>query len=62
MTRSTLMQYFEWYLPADHDHWNRLKNDAPHLKELGISHVWTLPAFKATGPDDVGYGIYDLFD
>ncbi|MGS4786304.1 alpha-amylase [Streptococcus sp. P25B114] len=62
MTRSTLMQYFEWYLPADHDHWNRLKNDAPHLKELGISHVWTPPAFKATGPDDVGYGIYDLFD
>lgn len=62
MTRSTLMQYFEWYLPADHNHWNHLKNDAPHLKQLGISHVWMPPAFKATGPEDVGYGIYDLFD
>ena len=62
MTRPTMMQYFEWYLPADGKHWENLKNDAIHLKEIGISHIWMPPAFKATGKEDVGYGIYDLFD
>ncbi|MFZ1757759.1 MAG: alpha-amylase [Streptococcus suis] len=62
MTRPTMMQYFEWYLPADGKHWENLKNDASHLKEIGISHIWMPPAFKATGKEDVGYGIYDLFD
>ena len=30
------MQYFEWYLPDDGQHWNRLAMDAPNLaiKEL----------------------------
>lgn len=58
----TLMQYFEWYLPADGKHWQRLAEDAQHLKDLGISMVWLPPAFKGTGPEDVGYGVYDLYD
>lgn len=58
----TLMQYFEWELPDDGKHWQRLKEDAPHLAEKGISFVWMPPAFKATGTNDVGYGVYDLFD
>ena len=62
MTNATLMQYFEWYLPADGQHWQRLADDASHLKDLGISMVWLPPAFKGTGPDDVGYGVYDLYD
>ncbi|WP_032801422.1 alpha-amylase family glycosyl hydrolase, partial [Streptococcus sobrinus] len=62
MTNSTLMQYFEWYLPADGKHWQRLTDDAQHLKDIGISMVWLPPAFKGTGPEDVGYGIYDLYD
>ena len=37
-------------------------NDAEHLANLGISHVWMPPAFKATNEKDVGYGVYDLFD
>lgn len=61
-TNQTLMQYFEWYLPNDGQHWNRLAGDAPHLAELGITQVWMPPAFKATNSNDVGYGIYDLFD
>ncbi len=57
-----MIQYFEWYLPDDGKHWQRLKEDAKHLKEIGISLVWMPPATKATGTNDVGYGIYDLYD
>lgn len=62
MNNQTLMQYFEWYLPHDGQHWTRLTDDAEHLANLGISHVWMPPAFKATNEKDVGYGVYDLFD
>lgn len=62
MTNQTAMQYFEWYLPSDGQHWNHLAEDAQHLSDLGISHVWMPPAFKGTNKDDVGYGVYDLFD
>ena len=62
MTNQTVMQYFEWYLPSDGQHWNHLAEDAQHLSDLGISHVWMPPAFKGTNKDDVGSGVYDLFD
>ena len=62
MENQTLMQYFEWYLPSDGQHWSRLAADAPHLADLGIRKVWMPPAFKATSANDVGYGVYDLFD
>lgn len=62
MKNQTAFQYFEWYLPSDGQHWNRLAADAEHLAGLGISHVWMPPAFKATNDKDVGYGVYDLFD
>ena len=62
MENQTLMQYFEWYLPNDGQHWNRLAKEAPHLASKGIRKVWMPPAFKATSSNDVGYGIYDLFD
>ena len=55
MTNQTAMQYFEWYLPSDGQHWNNLAKDAQHLADLGISHVWMPPAFKATNENDVGY-------
>ena len=58
MKNQTLMQYFEWYLPHDGQHWTRLTDDAEHLANLGISHVWMPPAFKATNEKDVGYGVY----
>lgn len=62
MENQTLMQYFEWYLPDDGQHWNRLTEDAPNLAAKGIRKVWMPPAFKGTGSNDVGYGVYDLFD
>ena len=59
---SLLMQYFEWYLPNDGKHWQRLKEDVDHLVEIGVDNIWFPPVFKATSTDDVGYGIYDLWD
>ncbi|EHJ51592.1 alpha-amylase [Streptococcus macacae] len=62
MTNETMMQYFEWYLPDDGKHWQHLAEDAEHLKAIGITKVWLPPAFKGTSSNDVGYGVYDLFD
>ena len=54
MENQALMQYFEWYLPSDGQHWSRLAADAPHLADLGIRKIWMPPAFKATSANDVG--------
>lgn len=57
-----MLQAFEWYLPDDGQHWQRLKEAAPALKAMGVGGVWIPPCCKATGTNDVGYGIYDLWD
>ena len=59
----TLLQAFEWYLPDDSQHWNKLKVLAPSFSNLGVTLVWLPPAYKgAGGVHDVGYGVYDLYD
>ncbi|AJY74663.1 alpha-amylase [Paenibacillus beijingensis] len=58
----TMMQFFEWYVEADGNHWNRLKERAPELKQRGIDSVWIPPVTKSQSTDDNGYGIYDLYD
>lgn len=59
----TMMQYFEWYYPSDGSLWNKLKNEAQNLKNLGITSVWLPPAYKAHGGvNNVGYAAYDLYD
>ena len=58
----TMMQYFEWYLPNDGLWWKRCTAKAPHLSELGITDIWLPPAYKGTSQEDVGYGVYDLYD
>lgn len=62
MPNPTMMQYFEWEMPSQHDHWQRLSHDVDHLKAMGISHLWLPPASKAVASQDVGYGIYDPYD
>ncbi|MBW6409373.1 alpha-amylase [Clostridium weizhouense] len=59
----TMMQYFEWHYPNDGSLWNKLKEESKELKGVGITSLWIPPAYKgAKGIDDVGYGIYDLYD
>lgn len=58
-----MMQFFHWYTPADGSLWNQLSDEAQSLAEVGITAVWLPPAYKgAAGPEDTGYGVYDLFD
>lgn len=56
------MQYFEWNLPNDGKFWTRLKEDARHLHEIGVTSVWIPPAYKADEQQDEGYAVYDVFD
>jgi len=62
MDNYIIMQYFEWFLPADQKHWDRLKEDAGNLAALGVSGIWLPPCSKGTSSSDVGYGMYDLYD
>lgn len=58
----TMMQYFEWYLPNDGLWWKRCAAKAENLAALGITDVWLPPAYKGTSQEDVGYGVYDMYD
>lgn len=63
MKNSTMIQYFEWYLPADGKHWDRVQKDVAHLHQIGFDRIWLPPAYKGQGGShDVGYGVYDLYD
>jgi alpha-amylase len=57
-----MLQAFEWNLPADGRHWDKVAELAPHLKHLGVGGVWLPPVNKCRVWDDVGYGVYDLWD
>ena len=43
--------------------WNKIKEEADDLSSLGITSVWLPPAYKGiNGKNEVGYGVYDLYD
>ena len=59
----TMIQFFEWYLPANCNLWNNTVQEAEYLSNLGINYVWLPPAYKGIGGNsEVGYGVYDLYD
>lgn len=58
----TLFQGFEWNVPADKKHWQRLLRELPKLKAIGVDNVWLPPACKASSDKGNGYDIYDLYD
>lgn len=63
MKNRTMMQYFEWYLPDNGEHWNRCAAQATELKRAGIDMLWLPPAYKgAAGGSSVGYDVYDMYD
>jgi alpha-amylase len=57
-----MFQGFEWYVPADHRHWKRLRRIIPQLNAIGIDKIWIPPGCKASWRDTNGYDIYDLYD
>lgn len=59
---TTLFQGFEWYLPSDGKHYQRLRRDLEKLKQLGVDQVWLPPGCKAGWQGSNGYDIYDAYD
>ncbi|MDO5717351.1 MAG: alpha-amylase [Tissierellia bacterium] len=62
MENAVMLQGFEWYIPDDGNHFKNLKELIPELKKSGFDSIWLPPFCKATGTNDNGYGIYDLYD
>ncbi len=63
MKNRTLIQFFEWYLPADCSLWRDACAKSQQLADIGITDIWLPPAYKcASGVNDVGYGVYDMYD
>jgi len=59
----TMLQFFEWYYPADGSLWNHFKAEAKRLKQIGIDSVWLPPAHKGMeGTASTGYDVYDIYD
>lgn len=64
-----VFQFFHWYLDKDDSYqnnkplWVFLKEEANHLRKIGIDAVWIPPAYKgASGENSSGYDAYDRFD
>jgi len=58
-----MMQFFEWYLKAEDNLWNKAISEASYLSSIGITSIWLPPAYKgAGGLNDTGYGVYDMYD
>lgn len=63
MSNGVMMQFFQWYTPADGGLWRELADSAKSLADQGFTALWLPPAGKgASGPHSVGYDSYDLFD
>ena len=67
----TLLQGFYWELgssqylneyPEEKNLWNLLAERSSEFKELGFTSIWIPPAHKASSVNDVGYGVYDIWD
>lgn len=59
---STFFQGFEWYLPSDGKHYQRLKGRLESLQRLGVDRVWLPPGCKAGWQGSNGYDVYDAYD
>jgi alpha-amylase len=72
MDNEILLQAFYWEMckgtykdnfPEECNLWNLLGEKAEKLEEIGFTSIWIPPATKGgAGANDVGYGVYDLWD
>ncbi|MBN2343239.1 MAG: alpha-amylase [Deltaproteobacteria bacterium] len=57
------MQYFHWYISPHDSLWGQVSDEVQALAANGITALWLPPAYKGeSGQNDVGYGVYDLYD
>ena len=56
-----MMEAFEWYVPADQTHWQRLRTAIAGLKAIGIDNLWIPPGCKGASQGN-GYDVYNLYD
>lgn len=59
---TTFFQGFEWYLPSDGKHYQRLMRKLEGLQQLGVDQVWLPPGCKAGWQGSNGYDVYDAYD
>ena len=58
-----ILQAFAWDMVPDASHWRYLAEHAQEIADLGVTVIWLPPAYKGhAGINDVGYGVYDLYD
>lgn len=58
-----ILQAFAWDMAPDAGHWRYLAEHAQEIADLGVTAIWLPPAYKGhEGINDVGYGVYDLYD
>ncbi len=62
MEKLVMFQAFEWCLEDDGQYYKTMKERARELKDAGFGAICLPPVFKATGTNDVGYGVYDIYD
>lgn len=59
----TMLQYFEWYMDIPEGLWNKIRSETETIARLGFTSAWLPPAYKGIGgKNDVGYGVYDMYD
>jgi alpha-amylase len=57
-----MLQGFEWYCSSDGSYYRQMKENISLLKNAHITSIWLPPVTKGGSTEDVGYGVYDLFD
>lgn len=59
----TILQSFHWYTSDTDNLWRQVQDQSQALAASGFTALWLPPAYKGfAGQQDVGYGVYDLFD
>ena len=47
----TMLQGFEWNVPADGKHYQRLRDQVGALRNIGVTNIWLPPGCKASSAE-----------
>ena len=63
-----LFQSFHWFLSHNFPHssgrnlWTFLRDEAGHLRSIGVDAIWLPPASRGAEAEGVGYDVYDHYN